>query len=370
MSGTTDILDGRLMGIYNGANLIATITDCNLKIQHNVRESSNKNSGKTSHTLPGRLGWVMSGSGKFSFDAGHGANELFDLIAAQTEANFVVATANASDISYSGSGFLIDLEELFPDSQDSTFIFTLKGDAQLNKLISQNVYACASPYIYMQVNGDGIFNQYSTLSYPNRICKATNGNIYVSVITDDIYIQIGGSGNFTPVGTPLTSWGGITAAPNGNIYAIHSTSIYMQTNGSGAFILLTTAAKSWYGICAAPNGDIYACVNYEDIYKQSGGIGNFNALGQTNRQWAGICAAPNGDIYACVNGGDIYKQAGGIGNFNALGQTSRNWNDICSRPNGDIYACVNGGDIYMQTQGAGNFNALGQTSRIWNGLGA
>jgi len=138
MAQTTDIIDGRIMGIYNGANLIATITGCSLKISHAARDSANKDSGKWGHTLSGRVGWTMSGNGKFRFDATHGFAELFDLIcgagaALPTPATFLISTQNAGDIDYSGSGYLTDLQADYPDSADSTYSFTIKGDGALTK---------------------------------------------------------------------------------------------------------------------------------------------------------------------------------------------------------------------------------------------
>ena len=133
MAQTTDIIDGRLMGFYNGANLIAAATGCSLKISHATRNSSNKDSGKWEKALSGRIGWSISGNGKFRFDAAHGAAELFDAIVNQNYLTILISSQNAGDIDYGGSGYLGDLSLDFPDSADSTYSFTFKGDSALVK---------------------------------------------------------------------------------------------------------------------------------------------------------------------------------------------------------------------------------------------
>jgi predicted secreted protein len=133
MAQTTDIIDGRLVGFYNGANLIAAATGCSVKVSQATRNSSNKDSSKWEKTLSGRIGWSISGNGKFRFDATHGVAELFDALVNQTVLTVLISTQNAGDIDYGGAGLLQDLSLDFPDSADSTYSFTFKGDGALTK---------------------------------------------------------------------------------------------------------------------------------------------------------------------------------------------------------------------------------------------
>ena len=133
MAQHTDILDGRLMGIYVGGTLVAVATGCGLKITHATRNSSNKDSGKWEKVLPGRIGWSMSGNAKFEFNAAYGFADLFLLITGPTSATFLISTKTTGDIEYTGTGWLVSLDADFPDSADTTYSFSVKGTDVLTK---------------------------------------------------------------------------------------------------------------------------------------------------------------------------------------------------------------------------------------------
>jgi len=133
MAQHTDIIDGRLMGIYVAGSLVAVATGCSLKITHAVRESSNKDSGKWQKMLPGRVGWSMSGNAKFEFNAAYGFADLYALITGPTGATVLISTKTTGDIEYTGNCFLESLDADFPDSADSTYSFSMKGDGVLTK---------------------------------------------------------------------------------------------------------------------------------------------------------------------------------------------------------------------------------------------
>lgn len=127
MAQTTGIINGGIIGIYNGANKIATATGCNLSISHSPRTTSNKDDGQWEAKGQGRTAVQCGGQGFFKFDTNYNFSYLFGLIANRTLLTVKVGNATVGDLYYSFSGYLTSLECDFPDQDSSTYSYSIEA---------------------------------------------------------------------------------------------------------------------------------------------------------------------------------------------------------------------------------------------------
>jgi hypothetical protein len=127
MAQTTGVINGGIIGIYNGANKIAVATGCNFSLSHAPRDTSNKDDGQWTAKGTGRTSAQCGGSGLFKFDTNYNYSYLWGLIAARTALTIKVGNAVVGDLYYSFTGYLTSLECDFPDQESSTYSYTVEA---------------------------------------------------------------------------------------------------------------------------------------------------------------------------------------------------------------------------------------------------
>jgi len=136
MAMTVGNVSGHLMGIYIGAALIGAMKGVNLDMGVNLMDMNNAGTGDYDTVKPSRRNWSASGNGHFQFDAAYGFEDLWDAWKAGTELTLRFSTENTGDIDYSGTGYIESLKASFPDHENSTYDFSIKGSSDLTKAIN------------------------------------------------------------------------------------------------------------------------------------------------------------------------------------------------------------------------------------------
>lgn len=127
MAQTAGIISGHIMGIYIGTSLIAAMKGVNLDMGTNMIDMNNAGTGDYDVVKPGRRNWSASGNGHFQFDATYGMKDLFDAWKAGTLLVVKFTTHVDGDLDFTGSGYIESLKASFPDHENSTFDFSIKG---------------------------------------------------------------------------------------------------------------------------------------------------------------------------------------------------------------------------------------------------
>lgn len=136
MAQTTGVISGHLMGIYIGNSLVAAMKGVNLDMGTQMLDMNNAGTGDYDTVKPSRRNWSASGNGHFSFDAAYSFEDLWDAWKAGTSLTVRFSTENPGDIDYSGTGYIESLKASFPDHENSTFDFTIKGASDLAKAVN------------------------------------------------------------------------------------------------------------------------------------------------------------------------------------------------------------------------------------------
>jgi hypothetical protein len=94
------------------------------------------------------------------------------------------------------------------------------------------------------------------------LALAPNGDVFATVLADNIYVKRNGADSFVSLNQLHLNWMAIAVSPvNGNVYASvfdgEGAGIYMQTGGTGDFVKLNSVG-SIAGLTVAPNGNVYA----------------------------------------------------------------------------------------------------------------
>lgn len=216
-----------------------------------------------------------------------------------------------------------------------------------------------------------------------KLALALNGDVFATVLADNIYVKRNGADSFVSLNQPHLNWVAIAVSPvNGNVYASvfdgEGVGIYMQTGGTGDFVKLNSVG-SIAGLTVAPNGNVYAAQVSGKIYMQTGGTGDFTAVsGVANKPWNNVAATSDGNVYATTYNKDyLYMQTGGTGDFIALNTIAqRTWTSVSVSSNGDVYATAYTNDnwnyydsyIYKRTGGVGDFLPLEQGGKAWSSV--
>jgi len=133
MAQTTGVISGHLMGIYISNVLIGAMKGVNLDMGVNMLDMNNAGTGDYDTVKPSRRNWSASGNGHFTFSEGYTFEDLFDAWKAGTSLTVRFSTENPGDIDYAGTGYVESLKANFPDHENSTYDFTIKGSSDLTK---------------------------------------------------------------------------------------------------------------------------------------------------------------------------------------------------------------------------------------------
>jgi predicted secreted protein len=149
MATFNGILNGTKIGVYDGSTLLAYSTSGSLSINHNLRDSSNKQSGGWSESLEGQRDWEISAEGMLAFlgpsaSAGTGSaipektvDEMFTAyITTRATLSIVFESPDAGDYQYSGTAWLTSISMDAPLEDTSTWSMSFKGTGALTQTVN------------------------------------------------------------------------------------------------------------------------------------------------------------------------------------------------------------------------------------------
>jgi hypothetical protein len=128
---TTGTFMGHLMGIYIGGTKIAATKGVQFSLGTNLRDMNNGDTGDFESVAPGRRNVSASGSGHFQFNASYGVKDLIAAWKAGTLLTVLVSTASSGDQTYSFTGYLEKLDADFPDHENSTWSWSIRGTSDV-----------------------------------------------------------------------------------------------------------------------------------------------------------------------------------------------------------------------------------------------
>ena len=138
---TNGVLNGTKFAVYAAGTKIAYATTASISINHNLRDTSTKDSGGWRDQLEGQRDWEVSVDGMLIFVDGSGgaiggltANELYSsYIASRTEFELKFSTEVAGDIKWSGNAFMTSLSMDTPNEDSSTWSASFSGTGVLTQ---------------------------------------------------------------------------------------------------------------------------------------------------------------------------------------------------------------------------------------------
>jgi len=136
---TNGVINGTKFGVYAAGTKIAYATSASISMNHNLRDTSTKDSGGWRDQLEGQRDWEVSVEGMLLFvDSSGGAiagltmNELFtSYIATRTEVTVKFSTEVTGDVEWSGQAFLTSLSADAPNEDSSTWSGSFSGTGAL-----------------------------------------------------------------------------------------------------------------------------------------------------------------------------------------------------------------------------------------------
>jgi predicted secreted protein len=141
------ILNGTEIKVYSTGtnNLVAFAQNCTLNVNHSPREITNKESGGYKEILEGLRDFSIDIDGAYAW-TNAGGSALTDGIDDVLETNVLNArqavtfifgdTASASDISYSGSGYITSVSITGGTEDTATYSLSIEGTGELTQTIN------------------------------------------------------------------------------------------------------------------------------------------------------------------------------------------------------------------------------------------
>lgn len=138
---TNGIINGTKFGVYAAGTKIGYATSASISINHNLRDTSTKDSGGWRDQLEGQRDWEVSVEGMLIFVDGSGgaiadktADELYtSYIASRTEFEIKFSTEVSGDIKWTGNAFMTSLSMDTPNEDSSTWSGSFSGTGQLTQ---------------------------------------------------------------------------------------------------------------------------------------------------------------------------------------------------------------------------------------------
>tara|TARA_R100000781_G_scaffold78040_1_gene48377 strand:- start:1570 stop:2004 length:435 start_codon:yes stop_codon:yes gene_type:complete len=136
---TNGVINGTKFGVYAAGTKIAYATSASISMNHNLRDTSTKDSGGWRDQLEGQRDWEVSVEGMMIFVDGSGGaiagltmNELYSTyIATRTEFELKFSTEETGDIKWSGNAFMTSLSADTPNEDSSTWSASFSGTGTL-----------------------------------------------------------------------------------------------------------------------------------------------------------------------------------------------------------------------------------------------
>ena len=137
---TSGVINGTKFAVYAGATKIAYATSASISMNHNLRDTSTKDSGGWRDQLEGQRDWECSVEGMLIFEEAGGAiagltmDELYTAyIATRTVLTLKFSTEETGDIKWSGQAFLTSLSADTPNEDSSTWSGSFSGTGVLTQ---------------------------------------------------------------------------------------------------------------------------------------------------------------------------------------------------------------------------------------------
>ncbi len=137
---TTGVINGTKFGVYAGGTKIGYATSASLSINHNLRDTSTKDSGGWRDQLEGQRDFEVSVEGMVIFATASGAisdltvDELYTAyINTRTEFELKFSTEVSGDYKWTGNAFMTSLSMDTPNEDSSTFSASFSGTGPLTQ---------------------------------------------------------------------------------------------------------------------------------------------------------------------------------------------------------------------------------------------
>lgn len=139
------ILNGTDIKVYSTAtnNLVAFAQNCTLNVNHSPREITNKESGGFKEILEGLRDFSIDIDGAYAWTGSSGAltngvdNALEDdVLTARLPIAFIFGnTVGATDVSYTGSGYITSVSITGGTEDTATYSLSIEGTGVLTQVI-------------------------------------------------------------------------------------------------------------------------------------------------------------------------------------------------------------------------------------------
>ncbi len=134
---------GHLMAIYMNGERIAATKGAQFSLGANMRDMNNCDLGDADVLAPGRRNISASGSAHFQFDAGYGAKDLIDALDQGSSLTVLISSESAGDPTYSFTGYIEKFDADFPDHENSTFSYSVRGTSDLDIITIPSILSAA-----------------------------------------------------------------------------------------------------------------------------------------------------------------------------------------------------------------------------------
>ena len=136
---TDGVINGTKFGVYVASTKVAYASSASISMNHNLRDTSTKDSGGWRDQLEGQRDWEVSVEGMLIFTnldgtavTGLTANELYSTyIYTRTQFELKFSTEVTGDIKWTGQAFLTSLSADTPNEDSSTFSASFSGTGEL-----------------------------------------------------------------------------------------------------------------------------------------------------------------------------------------------------------------------------------------------
>lgn len=139
-------LNGTNLQVYAGGTLVAYSTSCTININHELRSTTNKESGGWAENMEGLRNWDISCDALYAWlDASGSAvagltlSELFTSYI-QTRTSFAitfgVVSSSAGDTKYTGTAYMTSASLTAPMEDTSTYSASFTGSGALTQTIA------------------------------------------------------------------------------------------------------------------------------------------------------------------------------------------------------------------------------------------
>lgn len=137
---TAGVINGTKFAVYAAGTKIAYATSASISMNHNLRDTSTKDSGGWRDQLEGQRDWEVSVEGMLIFTESGGAiagltmDELYSTyIATRTVFELKFSTEVSGDIKWTGNAFLTSLSADTPNEDSSTWSGSFSGTGVLTQ---------------------------------------------------------------------------------------------------------------------------------------------------------------------------------------------------------------------------------------------